>query len=657
MATMAGLLTYVSARGDAAAHREAIAGALERVAHRGPDDTSLVTTADVAFGAHRLAVTDIDRGRQPLSYPPDGVTSGRYLIVLDGTVYNAEELRAELVEERGASFATHSDAEVIVAAYHHWGPSAVNRLRGMFAFVIWDGAARRAFGARDPYGMKPLYQLTTPGGVYFASEKKALLEFAPEAPLDPANLQHYLTLQYVPEPGTMHRGVVRLGSGESFVYTPGGPVANRRYSQLAFRPGPVDDEAALTERIRAALRDSVHAHLRADVPVGAFLSSGVDSTAIVALAREVEPRLPTFTVGYEDEGHSELAVAERVARELGVPHNAIMVRPDDVIRALPRIMWHLDDPVADPSLVPTWFLAEAAGRQVSVALSGDGADELFGGYAIYREPLSLATVSHLPDPMQRGLRAVSKVIPQGIKGKSFLERGTTPIEERYYGNARVFTEDDKARLLRHYDPSIRYTDVRPDVDGALGPAAHAVPRPGRVRRGRRAAERPEGPTQVDRDQGGAAPRPGRRRARRDRAPQARLPHPDPAVAAAGDVRLGARLARPLGRRRPRRPGGSARPAQGAPEEGRRPLPQDLDSADVLPVARDLRGRHDRAAAPGPGVPQAGVLVVSTVDATCTAQGEPHDRHAASPAGAPGRLGGLGSRCAPSRVDQGEVDLV
>src|SRR5262245_20920094 len=172
MASMAGLLTFVSARGDAVAHQDAVAEALERLQHRGPDDRDVVATRDVVFGAHRLAVTDVELGRQPFAFPPE---SGRYLIVLDGSIYNAEELREELA----IAFATRSDAELVAAAYHHWGPSAVNRLRGMFAFVIWDSAARRAFGARDPYGIKPLYQLSTPDGVYFASENKALRGFAP----------------------------------------------------------------------------------------------------------------------------------------------------------------------------------------------------------------------------------------------------------------------------------------------------------------------------------------------------------------------------------------------------------------------------------------------------------------------------------------------
>ncbi len=447
---MAGLLTFVSARSDAAMREEAITSAAEKLRHRGAA-VEVTGTRDVVFAG------------ESLTFPE----TGRYLIVFEGAIVNADVLRDELVEERAVSFTTDRDIEVIAAAYHHWGPSAVNRLRGMFAFVIWDGAARRAFGARDPFGIAPLYHLATPRGVYFASEKKPLLGLADGPGLDEANLQHYLTLRYVPEPGTMHRGIVRLGAGESFVYTPGGPVANRRYTQLAFglssaSPGPPAQlPGSSVNRVLAALRDSVNAHRPAGRPVGVLLSSGVDSAAIAALVRAATPDVRAYTVGYD--GSSEVEVAQQIARHLDVPFTPTVVGPQDVAEELPRMVWHLDDPLADPMIITTYFAARAASRDVSVALSGDGADELFGGYGIYREPLSLHTVSHLPDPMQRGLRAMSRVIPQGMRGKSFLERGTTPIEERYYGNARVFTEDDKVQLLRRYDPAVRYTDITAPV--------------------------------------------------------------------------------------------------------------------------------------------------------------------------------------------------
>src|SRR5690606_23641074 len=262
-----------------------------------------------------------------------------------------------------------------------------------------------------------------------------------------------------PEPRTLHKGIERIGSGECVTYEPGGQVRRRRYYRPVFRPAPVPDPEALYREIRETLRDSVRIHMRSDVPVGAFLSSGIDSTAVVALAREFNPNILTFTVGYDVPGYSEIEVAQDSARHLGVTTIPTKIGPQDMMDALPKIVWHLDDPVADPALVPLYFVAKKAAEYVTVVLSGEGADEFFGGYTIYREPLSLSAVQSLPDPMQRGLRAVSRIIPQGVKGKSFLERGTTPIEERYYGNARMFTEDEKKHLLRRYDPSVRYTDV------------------------------------------------------------------------------------------------------------------------------------------------------------------------------------------------------
>jgi asparagine synthase (glutamine-hydrolysing) len=246
-------------------------------------------------------------------------------------------------------------------------------------------------------------------------------------------------------------------------------MAVRRWYRPVFRPAPVDDPQKLYDRIREALRESVRMHMRADVPVGAFLSSGIDSTAVVALSREFNPNILTFTVGYDVPGYSEIEVAQESARHLDVTTIPTKIGPQDMMSALPKIVWHLDDPVADPALVPLYFVAKKAAEHVTVVLSGEGADEFFGGYTIYREPLSLSTVHGLPDPMQKGLRVMSKVIPQGVKGKSFLERGTTPIEERYYGNARMFTEDEKRRLLRRYDPSVRYTDVTAPIYAECGP--------------------------------------------------------------------------------------------------------------------------------------------------------------------------------------------
>lgn len=457
---MCGLIAFFSSSGDAEAHRDKVADALECMHHRGPDETGVEviaapdgTGSDVVFGHKRLSIIDVAHSPQPLPY-----ADRRYLLTFNGEIYNYVELREELAREHGARFATAGDGEVIVAAYHVWGEEAVHRLRGMFAFVIWDRQQRRAFGARDPYGIKPLHYLQTADGIYLASEKKALLPFV-DAQVDTESLSHYLTLQYVPEPRTLHRGIERIGSGECLTWRPGGEVTVRRWYRPVFRPAPTEDPQALYDRIREVLRDSVRVHMRADVPVGAFLSSGIDSTAIVALAREFHPNILTFTVGYDVPGYSEIDVAQASAHALEVATIPTKIGPQDMMDALPKIVWHLDDPVADPALVPLYFVAKKAAEHVTVVLSGEGADEFFGGYTIYREPMSLSGIQALPDPLQRGLRALSRVIPQGVKGKSFLERGTTPIEARYYGNARIFTEADKRRLLRRYDPRVTYTDV------------------------------------------------------------------------------------------------------------------------------------------------------------------------------------------------------
>jgi asparagine synthase (glutamine-hydrolysing) len=474
MAGMCGVLVFISDRGEAEVFRNPMAAALESMHHRGPDDTGVeVFGRHVIFAHKRLAIIDVEFSHEPLPYPaaPVGASGsardlpvGRYLLTFNGEIYNYIELRRELQEQFGAEFATQGDGEVVVAGYHYWGERVLDRLRGMFAFLIWDSATGTAFGARDPYGIKPLHYLKTADGLYFASEKKALLPFAPsaqqgDAGLDQANLSHYLTLQYVPEPHTLHRGISRIGSGECLTYTPGGEVRTRRYYRAHFRPAPVDNPQALYRRIQDTLRESVRLHMRSDVPVGAFLSSGIDSTAVVALSREFNPNILTFTVGYDVPGYSEIEVAQDSARHLNVTTIPTKIGPQDMMDALPRIVWHLDDPVADPALVPLYHVAKKAAEYVTVVLSGEGADEFFGGYTIYREPLSLAAVNGLPTPLQRGLRAVSRAIPEGVRGKSFLERGTTPLQERYYGNARIFTEDEKRALLRRYDPLVRYTDV------------------------------------------------------------------------------------------------------------------------------------------------------------------------------------------------------
>ncbi|WP_028922773.1 asparagine synthase (glutamine-hydrolyzing) [Pseudonocardia acaciae] len=454
---MCGLLGLLTARADAPARASEVTGALRCARHRGPDETGEWHDQDVVLGFNRLSIIDLDRSHQPLRY-----AHGRYTLVYNGEVYNYLELREQLIAEHGAEFATDGDSEVVVAAYHHWGPAAVARLRGMFAFLIWDAQEKVLFGARDPFGIKPLFTMTGPDGTAFASEKKSLQELAPVLSLDEPALQHYLLMQYVPEPATMHREIRRVESGTLFTVRPGEEPVTERYFTPVFSPTPVSSPAekdALYGRVADAMRDSVAKHMRADVTVGAFLSGGIDSTAIAALAKEHNPNLITFTTGFDREGYSEVDVAAESAAAIGVRHVIRTVKPDELMDALPLIVWYLDDPVADPALVPLWFVAREARQHVKVVLSGEGADELFGGYTIYREPLSLAPFEKVPGGVRRAMGRLSTRIPDGVRGKDLLRRGALRLEDRYYGNARIFRDGELATVLRTYDPRRSFTDI------------------------------------------------------------------------------------------------------------------------------------------------------------------------------------------------------
>ncbi|MBO0841264.1 MAG: asparagine synthase (glutamine-hydrolyzing), partial [Sciscionella sp.] len=404
---------------------------------------------------------------QPLVWgPPE--SPRRYTLNFNGEIYNYVELRKELAKRFDVKFNTAGDGEAIVAAYHHLGADAVRKLRGMFAFVIWDAEQRVLFGARDPFGIKPLFYSTSPAGTAFASEKKCLLELAEtlgvQGKLDRTALQHYLTLQYVPEPESLHTTVRRIESGSSFTVSPGGQLSTRRYFVPTFNARPTNTPAeisALHQEITDVMRDSVGKHMIADpdVTVGAFLSGGIDSTAIAALAKEHNPNLIAFTTGFEREGYSEVDVAAESAAAIGVKHVIRTVSAQEMMDALPLIVWYLDDPVADPALVPLWFIAREARKHVKAVLSGEGSDELFGGYTIYREPISLAPFEKLPGALRRAMGTVSTKIPEGVRGKDLLRRGALPLERRYYGNARIFRDDQLRTVLRGFDPSIGHADV------------------------------------------------------------------------------------------------------------------------------------------------------------------------------------------------------
>ena len=421
-----------------------------RVAHRGPDDEGYFADPDLALAFRRLAVIDLSADvRQPM-YSADG----RYVLAFDGEIYNYVEL-AQRLGARGVQLRTRSAAEVLVEMYAWLGKDVVRQLRGMYAFAIWDRRTRELFCARDPFGIKPFFYALTAGGhrprpgpqLRFASERKALADSGEVTAIDPDALRRYLSFQYVPAPATLVPPARALPPGHVLIARPGGRVDVFRYWRPELRPARSPSSAS-PEKILAALRDSVAVHLRSDAPVGAFLSGGVDSATLCALAAESIPGLATFTVGFEREGYSEIEFATQTATALGVKSHPYVITPDEFVAALPRIIWHLDDPMADAAAVPLWFAAREARKHVKVVLSGEGADELFGGYGVYYQPGVVRAGRALPGWGRATIGRVAAELPVGRRGKGLLNRTSTPLPRRYIGNAYVFHAEEARMLVR-----------------------------------------------------------------------------------------------------------------------------------------------------------------------------------------------------------------
>jgi asparagine synthase (glutamine-hydrolysing) len=421
-----------------------------RIAHRGPDDEAFFADQHLALGFRRLAVIDTSAaGRQPMQS-----ANGRFVLVFDGEIYNVAEL-AQRLHARGVRLRSRSAAEVLLEMYAWLGKDVVRQLRGMYAFAIWDRRNRELFCARDPFGIKPFFYALTTGGqrprsgpqLRFASERKALAGPGEVTAIDPDALRRYLSFQYVPAPATLVPPARSLPPGHVLIARPGGRVDVFRYWRPELRPARSPSSSS-PDKILGALRDSVAAHLRSDVPVGAFLSGGVDSATLCALAAESVPDLLTFTVGFDREGYSEIDDAMATAAALGVKSIPYLIGPEEFLACLPRIIWQLDDPMADAAAIPLWFAAREARKHVKVVLSGEGADELFGGYGVYYQPGVVRAGRALPGWGRSTIGRVASELPAGARGKGFLNRTSTPLRRRYIGNAYVYHGDDASQLVR-----------------------------------------------------------------------------------------------------------------------------------------------------------------------------------------------------------------
>ncbi|MDL4842574.1 asparagine synthase (glutamine-hydrolyzing) [Aquibacillus rhizosphaerae] len=421
------------------------------ITHRGPDDEGYFHDEFVSFGFRRLSIIDIDSGHQPFSYDDEN-----YWMIFNGEIYNYVELREQLID-KGYTFETESDTEVIIAMFKEHKEDTFKYLRGMFAVLIWDKQEQVLYGVRDPFGIKPLFYKDSEEGTYFASEKKSLT-INEEEKVNTEALQQYLSFQFAPEPLTLTEGIKKVEPGHFFVKKPGESITFHRYWHAKFNP-ILMEKPAWIKRIQDVMYDSVNVHMRSDVPVGSFLSGGIDSTLIVAIAKEFNPNLKTFSVGFERDGYSEVDVAKETADKLNVENISYMITAEEYVQKLPKIMWHMDDPLADPACVPLYFVAREANKHVTVVLSGEGSDELFGGYNIYREPESLKVFQSIPTPAKGLLSRVAAVLPEGVRGKSFLERGTTPLKDRYIGNAKMFEDIEKKQLLKTYNPNLTYQQI------------------------------------------------------------------------------------------------------------------------------------------------------------------------------------------------------
>ena len=432
---MCGIAGFISpARADAAA----LVPMLARIAHRGPDDQGTFVEGPAALGHCRLAIIDLQGGAQPL-YSEDK----NFVVVFNGEIYNYRELTAELTA-LGHTFTTRTDTEVLLHGWEQWGRELLPRLRGMFAFALWDRRAQVLFCARDMFGIKPLYYCRCADGtLLFASEIKAFLDHPSfEKQLNTAQLPLYLSCQYSPGRDTFFAGVQKLLPGHFLEFSEG-IVRTTRWVQPAFLPG---DTPPAPDELEAVLRQSAEAHKIADVEVAGFLSGGVDSAYLTALARPAR----TYTISYAEPKYDESFPARALARNLGLRNRVRCISPGEFWDAVPAVQYHMDEPMADAAAVALYFLNREAARDVKVVLSGEGADELFGGYNIYRDPFTARWYNRLPPWLRGGLGAAASLLPPG-PGVNFLVRRGLSLEERYFGPTALLTEREKRRLLPGYE--------------------------------------------------------------------------------------------------------------------------------------------------------------------------------------------------------------
>ncbi len=433
MCGFTGFTNYIKDNG------EVLEKMMNRIVHRGPDSAGKFIDEDIALGFRRLSIIDLADGDQPMFNEDKSL-----VLVFNGEIYNFKDLRAELINA-GHIFSNNSDSEVLLHGFEEWGKELVNRLRGMFAFVIFDRRDKSLFAARDMFGIKPFYYTFMGESFIFGSEIKSFLDHPDfKKELNEEVLAHYLSFQYSPTEETFFKNVFKLPPAHYFTFKDG-EMKKVRYWRPEFKEteGVLEYFADLTDK---AVRESVEAHKIADVEVGSFLSSGIDSSYIAEAAKVDK----TFTVGFESpdgDRYNEIGFAKDFAKTIGVENIAKVITPEEYWNTFPLIQYHMDEPLADPAAIALYFVSRLASESVKVVMSGEGADELFGGYRIYQEPITLTAYDKLPFAIRRIISKICSYLPQK-HGINYLVRRGKTIEERFIGNANIFSIKERNAILK-----------------------------------------------------------------------------------------------------------------------------------------------------------------------------------------------------------------
>lgn len=445
---MCGIAGFIDSNTDRSRDdvEQLIASMCAVIRHRGPDDQGVWVGDGVALGMRRLAIIDVAGGHQPVFNEDQTV-----LVVFNGEIYNYRDLQRDL-RKRGHSFRADSDTEVIVHAYEEYGDDCVQHLRGMFTFALWDRRRQRLLAARDRFGKKPLNYYWDGQRLIFGSEIKSILQAGIPRVVNPIALDEYLAYGYVPAPRTLFERVSKVPAAHILIYEDG-TIRTKRYWEPPMAPTRQDDEPTAVERTRELLNDAVAVRLMSEVPLGAFLSGGIDSSIVVGMmSQNMSQPVKTFSIGFEEEDFSELPYARMIARHFGTDHHEFVVRPE-LVSVLPELVWAYDEPFADASMLPTYYVSKLAREFVTVVLTGDGGDEIFGGYVHYAREQSIA---RLPRAMRYLLGRGAMLLPDGVRGKRRLSAMGQDLAMRY------------AKANMRYPYSWRSSMYRPELYARIG---------------------------------------------------------------------------------------------------------------------------------------------------------------------------------------------